>query len=79
MCSARGETARGDARFVTGTSGRSVRSDLGELITGGFLKSATRKGAVRIAFPLDYRERLFPNLCTDAVPIVPAPIVPLLL
>ena len=71
-----GEMARGDARFVTGTSERSARSDLGELIGGGFLKSATPKGAVRIAFPLDYRERLFPNLFTDAAPIVPAPLPP---
>ena len=71
-----GEMARGDARFVTGTSERSARSDLGELIGGGFLKSATPKGAVRIAFPLDYRERLFPNLFTDAAPIMPAPLPP---
>ena len=71
-----GEMARGDARFVTGTSERSARSDLGELVTGGFLKSATPKGAVRIAFPLDYRERLFPNLFTDAAPIMPAPLPP---
>jgi Fic family protein len=68
-----GEMARGDARFVTGASERSARSDLGELISGGFLKSATPKGALRVAFPLDYRERLFPNLFTDAAPIVPAP------
>lgn len=71
-----GEMARGDARFVTGTSERSARGDLAELIGGGFLKSATPKGAVRIAFPLDYRERLFPNLFTDAAPIVPAPLLP---
>ena len=67
-----GEMPRGDARFVTGTSERSARSDLGELVSGGFLKSATPKGAVRIAFPLDYRERLFPILFTNAAPIVPA-------
>ncbi|WP_342742742.1 hypothetical protein [Loktanella atrilutea] len=67
-----GEMARGDARFVTGASERSARSDLGDLIGGGFLKSATPKGAVRIAFPLDYRERLFPNLYTDAAPVMPA-------
>ena len=57
-----GEMPRGDARFVAGISERSARSDLGELVSGGVLKSVRPKGAVRIAFPLDYRERLFPNL-----------------
>ncbi len=28
---------------------------------------------VRIAFPLDYRERLFPNLFTDAEILAPEP------
>lgn len=68
-----GELARGDARFVTGTSERSARSDLGVLIRGGFLKSATLKGPLRIAFPLDYRERLFPNLFTNATPAMSGP------
>lgn len=71
-----GEMARGDARFVTGASERTTSNDLGELIGGGFLKSATLKGPVRIAFPLDYRERLFPNLFTNAEPIVPVPPAP---
>ncbi|MGP3699490.1 Fic family protein [Rhodobacter sp. NSM] len=71
-----GEMARGDARFVTGASERTTSGDLGELTRGGFLKSATSKGPVRIAFPLDYRERLFPNLFTDAAPVVPAPPAP---
>jgi Fic family protein len=68
-----GEMARGDARFVTGVSDRAARQDLSELTKGGFLKSTTPKGPVRIAFPLDYRERLFPNLFTDAEPVVPRP------
>lgn len=57
---------------MTGTSERSARSDLGKLISGGFLKSAAPKGPVRMAFPMDYCERLFPNLLTDAAPIMPA-------
>lgn len=65
--------ARGDARFVTGISDRAARSDLGDLLTGGFLKSATAKGPVRIAFPLDYRERLLSNLFTDTEPVIPMP------
>lgn len=71
-----GELARGDARFVTGVSERTSSGDVGVLIGGGFLKSATPKGPVRIAFPLDYRERLFPNLFTDAAPVMPVPVVP---
>lgn len=71
-----GEMARGDARFVTGASDRAARGDLAELISAGFLKSATPKGPVRLAFPLDYRERLFPNLFTDVAPVVPPPPVP---
>lgn len=71
-----GEMPRGDAPLVTGASERAARSDLGNLIAGGFLKSSTPKGPVRIAFPLDYRERLFPNLFTDAEPLVPPPPLP---
>ena len=71
-----GEMLRGDARFVTGASERTPSGDLGGLINAGFLKSATPKGPVRIAFPLDYRERLFPNLFTDAAPVVPVPPAP---
>lgn len=68
----RGEMTRGDARFVIGASERTTSSDL----SGGFLKSAAQKGPVRIAFPLDYRERLFPNLFTDTAPDVPVPRAP---
>jgi len=68
-----GEMPRGEAWRVTGASERSATTDLGALIDVGFLKSATPKGPVRIAFPLDYRERLFPNLFTDVVPAPPDP------
>ena len=70
---AQGEMPRGDASFVTGVKDRAARNDLSELLKAGFLKSDTPKGPVRIAFPLDYRERLFPNLFTDVDPVVPAP------
>lgn len=68
-----GEMARGDAQTVIGASERSARTDLGDLVDGGFLKSSTQKGPVRIAFPLHYRERLFPNLFTDAELGIPSP------
>lgn len=68
-----GEMRRGDARFVTGSQDRVASKDLKTLTEAGFLKSDTSKGPVRIAFPLTYRESLFPNLFTDAAPVVPAP------
>lgn len=66
-----GEMARGDAMFVTGTKDRAARSDLSLLLKEGFIKSDTPKGLVRITFPIDYRERLFPNLFTDTDIVVP--------
>lgn len=72
-CLTHGEMPRGEARMVLGVSERSARDDLKVLTEAGFLKSATAKSPVRVGFPLDYRERLFPNLFTDAEPHVPAP------
>jgi len=69
-----GEMTRGDAMFVTGTKHRAARSDLSLLMRGGFVKSDTPKGPVRISFPLDFRERLFPNFFTDTD--IPAPRTP---
>ncbi|EAU39838.1 hypothetical protein FP2506_00450 [Fulvimarina pelagi HTCC2506] len=61
-----GSLQRGAAALVVKTSERTARSILGELADLGFLKSNSPKTPVRIAFPLDYRERLFPNLFSDA-------------
>lgn len=69
-----GSFERGDAQFVLRTSERTARNTLSSLISQGFLRSATPKAPVRIAFPLDYRERLFPNLFTDAEFPVPEPL-----
>lgn len=57
---------RGDAQIVLKTSERTARNTLKQLTTAGYLKSASPKTPVRLAFPLDYRERLFPNLFADA-------------
>jgi hypothetical protein len=70
------ELVRGEARFVTGVSERAARDDLNALVKAGFLTSDTPKGAVRVAFPTAYRERLFPNLFTDTTPAIPAPPTP---
>ncbi len=68
-----GGLARGDAQFVLGVSERAARSDLSKAVAEGYLASATPKGPVRIAFPLAYRERLFPNLFSHEEIQVPRP------
>jgi len=61
-----GALDRGDAQIVLKTSERTARNTLKQLTTAGFLTSASPNTPVRLAFPLDYRERLFPNLFADA-------------
>ncbi len=65
--------------LITKTSERTARNTLKELVDLAFLKSASPKTPVRIAFPLDYRERLFPNLFADGEFDVPKPSVPIVL
>ncbi len=57
-----GQIDRGDACVVLKTSERTARNALSGLVQGGFLKSATPKGPVRIAFPADHRNALFPRI-----------------
>ena len=71
-----GEIARGDADVLLRTSERTARNTVAALVKEGFLKSASPKSPLRIAFPLDYRERLFPNLFTDTEIAVPDPPTP---
>jgi Fic family protein len=68
-----GALERGDAGIVLKTSERTARQTLSALVRSGFLKSDTPKAPVRIAFPLDHRERLFPSLFTDAGIDAPPP------
>ncbi|MCB6179036.1 Fic family protein [Rhodobacter sp. Har01] len=63
-----GRMERGDAAIVLKVSAVTARKTLGDLVRAGFLTSDSPKTPVRLAFPLDYRERLFPNLFTDAPP-----------
>jgi Fic family protein len=60
-----GALERGDAQIVLKTSERTARNTLKHLTGAGFLASSSPKTPVRLAFPLDYRERLFPNLFAD--------------
>lgn len=60
-----GALERGDAQVVLKTSERTARNTLSKLTAAGYLTSASPKTPVRLAFPLDYRERLFPNLFGD--------------
>lgn len=68
-----GSMARGDINLITKTSERTARNTLTELIHAGFLKSKSPKTPVHIAFPIDYRERLFPNLFTESEFDIPKP------
>lgn len=69
-----GQIERGDAGLVLKTSERTARNVLSDLVRDGFLKSVTPKAPVRIAFPLDHRERLFASLFADAPIGAPAPL-----
>lgn len=68
-----GQMARGDAPAVLGLRERAARDVLSTAVAAGFLKSSTPKTPVRIAFPLQYRERMFPNLFTEAPLDIPQP------
>jgi Fic family protein len=68
-----GALDRGDAPLVLRVSERTARNTLRRLVDVGFLQSRSPKTPVRIAFPLDYRERLFPNLFADADINAPEP------
>ncbi len=68
-----GQLDRGDVHTVLKTSERTARNVVSRMVQEGFLRSATPKGPLRIAFPLDYRDRLFPNLFADAVLEAPEP------
>lgn len=57
--------ARGEAQIVLKMSERTARNTLSKLTSAGYLSSASPNTPVRLAFPLDYRERLFPNLFAD--------------
>ena len=57
-----GQVARGDIQYIIGVQDRAARNDVAFLTKAGFLKSANPKGPLRISFPLDYKETLFPNL-----------------
>jgi Fic family protein len=67
-----GQLERGEAASVLRVPERTARMTVSKLTQTGFLKSETPKGALRIAFPIDYREKLFPNLFADAPIEAPA-------
>ena len=56
---------RGEALIVLKTSERMARNTLSKLTSAGYLSSASPRTPVRLAFPLDFRERLFRNLFAD--------------
>ena len=68
-----GEMARGDAAMVLQVSPRTAQTVVKSVQMAGFVTSDGPKTPVRIAFPLDYRERLFPNLFSTEPLDMPAP------
>ncbi|NEN39777.1 Fic family protein, partial [Escherichia coli] len=68
-----GQLERGDASLAVRASERTARNTLSKLVDAGFLKSSTPKGPVRIAFPVDHRDRLIPSLFADAAIDAPEP------
>jgi len=61
----RGEFQRGEAGAITGLGERSARYALSHLLTKGLLTSDTPKGPVRLAFPVDNLDQLFPRLFVE--------------
>jgi Fic family protein len=57
-----GDFERGVAHAILQTSERTARTALGNCLKAGFLASPSPKGRIRVALPMAYRERLFPNL-----------------
>lgn len=68
-----GSLERGQAAIVLKTAERTARNTLSSLVRHGFLASEGPKTPVRISFPLDHRERLFPSLFADVDIEPPAP------
>jgi Fic family protein len=62
----RGEIPRGEAAVIMGLKERTARSNLSRLVAMGLLTSDTPKGPVRLAFPVDRLDVLFPSLYLDA-------------
>ena len=57
-----GTMERGKAPEITGYKERSARDVISKLTEKGFLESDTPKGSVRLAFPYELVERVFPSL-----------------
>jgi Fic family protein len=60
-----GEVGRGDVPKILKLPERTARAITAKLQATGILKSSTPKGPLRIGFPLEHREHLFPRLFGD--------------
>jgi hypothetical protein len=70
-----GQNGTRDAAYVLRIPERTARTVVSKLTEQGFLKSSTPKGPVRVAFPLEYRERFFTNLFAEGKIDAPEPTV----
>lgn len=57
-----GEVARGRAGEITGYGESMARNVVADLLKKGFLKSASSRSPLVLAFPIDAVERWFPRL-----------------
>ena len=57
-----GEFERGKVNEITGLGDRAARNGLSSLVNKGMLVSDTKRGPVRLGFPIDVIERWFPLL-----------------
>jgi len=58
----RGEVKRGEIPRITGRPERSARRILKELIAQNLVTSKTKKGPIRLCFPIEAAEFYFPGL-----------------
>lgn len=70
---ATGPTSRGEFLRMTGLGERTARAALSHLIGAGLITSPDHRSAVRIAFPLDSLQVLFPDLYPEANTTYPGP------
>lgn len=68
-----GALERGDVPQAMRVPDRTARFAVKKLTEEGFLKSDTPWGPLRIAFPLSFRERLFPHLFAEEAIVTPEP------
>ena len=66
-----GPVSRGEFQQMTGLNERTARAALAKLLAAGLLTSGGHRAPVRVAFPLDALQLLFPDLYPEAATQAP--------